>query len=366
MDVLEPHDSNQLVLPGNLSQSKMKRDPPACAPNAVSSSNKGPTTSAAAGSGSKPSSSYHGLDPDGFNPECWCVCQASITLPVISAPAKSPQSDSCRYTALQSAITTSLFKADLPPATTSSCVVYQKINMNKDNDVSVPGCVPTGKPKTSVTLSKNPVHVGNMAGQSMYDSIMRVLKPKCPDPIGHGANCDSTGAGIDRVHYVEKDDETLETATVTFTIEDSNYTTSEQRNSMLSAVTMAFNGSASGKNCHQVNVDTCLGGKSEPNNPLDVIPPGPKCYKMTMCNLANLVSVVIEEGGHEIASTHIEASFAIVGWNLFDCELIVAIVGTIMDLAAVVAPETAAQGWSVLGEIQTVCDQINKPPGKRF
>lgn len=326
-------------------------------PTTTSRSAKTPATTAPAFS-----CNYYGPESDGFRPEGWCVCLGSITLPLTSAPATAPQSASCDYKALPSS-TPSVTKA-IPPPKTSDCEIYQQVAVNRDNDASVPGCIPTGRPQTNVTLSRIPVHVGNMSGDGMIDSIRKALKPHCPDPIGPDAYCDTKDAPVDGVEYLEKDGQVLEKATVTFNIADSIYSTEEQINSMIYAAATGFNGSASGKNCEVMQYDTCQGGESEPSSPNDVSSPGPNCFeKITMCNASNAVNVEVFEGGHVVARLWVEAKFHIDGWNIFDCELIVGVVGVLLDGAAVYAPEIAADAWTVLGDIQATCDQLAAESG---
>lgn len=324
----------------------------------IASPTRKPSTSTAPATNAPAlSCAYYGPEPDGFRPEGWCVCAGSITLPLTSAPATAPQSASCSYTALPSS-TSSVSRA-LPPATTSDCIIYQQVGVNQEKDVSVPGCIPTNRPQTNVTLSRIPVHVGNMSGNGMVESIRKALKPHCPDPRGPGAYCDTKDAPVDGVRYVEKDEGELDTATVTFNIADSLYETKDQLNSMIYAAATGFKGSASGKNCNEIKYNTCHGGETELHNPNDVSPPGSKCdEKITMCNAANAVNVEVFDGGHVVARLWVEAKFHINGWNLFDCELIVGIVSTLLDGVAIVQPEIAAEGWAVLGDIQSACDML--------
>ena len=336
----------------------------------IGSATPAPTTATATGSvtttappKAAPSCDYYGPDPDGFSPEGWCVCQSSITLS-LTTPTSSPapESASCDYQTLP---TTSVsITKNLPPATTSNCVVYQQVGANEDNDSTVPGCVPTGKPTTNVTLSNNKVAAGNQTGQSFHDAILSILKPKCHDVVDGNGTCDSTGADMDNVEYVEKDGGELEQATLTFTIENGNYRTNAQRDAMLSAVAVSFNASAQGKNCGTVTYNTCEGGASEPSDPNDVSPHGSGCgTPLNQCNIPNLISVSMIDGGVEVGIMLVEASFKIDGWSEFDCQIVADIVDAFFGTAEALAPETAPGDSAVIGEMEATCAELANMAG---
>lgn len=198
--------------------------------------------------------------------------------------------------------------------------------------------------------------MGNLPNNDMYNQVMKLLKPACPDPKGPGASCDSGGKSIDPMQYLPKDGETTEAATITFTIEDSKYDTTEQRDAMLGAAVQAFTSAATKDSCKSEQVNHCEGGMSEPNEPNDVNAPGPHCFtQMSFCDTANLVSVTISDGGKTVAYMHVESAFKMDGIvNSFDCALIVAVVGSVLEVAA---PELSADIWAALGDIEAVCDE---------
>lgn len=325
------------------------------------------TGSTTSPSNSSPTCSYHGPDPDGFAPEGWCVCESSITLSLTTpASTPAPESASCDYKTLPPA--TATFAKETPAATTSNCVVYQQIGANEDNDEEVPGCTPTGRPTTNVTLSNNHVAAGNQTGQSFHNAILNALRPKCHEVVNGNGTCDSKGTTIHDIAYVKKEEANVEYASMTFTIENGNYRTNEQRDSMLSAVALAFNASAQGKNCGLVKYNTCLGGESEPDSPMDVGPHGEGCmYPLNQCNVPNLVSVNMFDGGVEVGIMLVETSFKVDGWSEFDCQIVADIVADIVDAflgaAEVVAPETAPADTAIIGEMEATCAELAEMAG---
>ncbi len=327
-----------------------------------SSTSASPSDTVTASDGT-PSCSYHGPDPDGFSPEGWCVCGSSTTLPLISVTSTpAPESASCDYSTIPP-VTASVSKS-IPPATTSDCMVYQQVGANEDNDTEVPGCIPTGRPTTNVTISKNKVAAGNLTGPTFYGQILRILQPKCHDVVDGNGTCDSTGAQIDKVSYVEKDLADLESGSVTFTIENAIYRTNEQRDAMLQAVAFTFNASAQGKNCGAVSYNDCKGGGSEPSDVNSASSPGSGCgVPITMCNLPNLVSVNLLQGGVEVGVMIVWVSFKINGWTEFDCQIVADIIDAFYGVAEAVAPETAPADTALIIDMEAVCAELGSMNG---
>ena len=200
---------------------------------------------------------------------------------------------------------------------------------------------------------------------------------KCPSPVpGQITQCNSTGAPVDYVTYVlpgldgDGSGGSTESSTVTFTIEDSSYTTDAQRHALLGAAASAINGSASGKACWQAEYDDI---KCEQPNDVGAI--GKGCERhMTVCDAANLVTVWVVQGGEMVASLNVEISFEIDGLNsAYECDEIISMVTLLMGLEAWWAPELIPADEEVLGEIESMCGDLNAeaegndpPPAKKM
>ena len=315
-------------------------------------------------------------DPDEFINTPGCVCSGK-TYPVLSVTdTNAGQDASCAYTALP---TSTNAPVSNPVSTnTAACQVCTLVTNEESNCTPLPGCTPSsssaipastaGSPtaapsaKTTVQVSNNPVHVGNLQGAALYSAALKAMQSKCPDPPSAGVktSCSSDGSPVDNVEYVQSatDGDTtsggeIEEATVTFTIEDSSYTSAGQKLAMLGAAAQAINGSATGKACRDLEYDIEC-----PTQPLDVSPGGPGCHKqMTVCDAANLVTVEVYDGTGIIASMNVEVSFQIDGLtSAFECELII---DTIELALGVVAPELDAADWELLGEIQAMCAEAS-------
>ena len=99
----------------------------------------------------------------------YCLCQGSITLPVLPAPstALNDPSSSCAYTSLPvctsvSAPATTPAITSLGPATTVSaqCSVCSPYVLNGQRCTSIPNCDPH-TPSAFVEVGSSPVHVVN-------------------------------------------------------------------------------------------------------------------------------------------------------------------------------------------------------------
>ena len=203
---------------------------------------------------------------------------------------------------------------------------------------------PTATPQLNLTLSKIPVNTGNMTGDGFVSAIIQALKAHCPYPSYDGASttCDTDDANVDGVKWLDGED--IDTATITFNVGASGYIYNWQIDSMIAAVAQGFNGSTSG-NCVPTKVNTCHGGESEPNDPLDVDPQsGPDCSEtVQQCQAANFVDADIFQGGSTVGKLYVEAKFHVDGMSEFDCELTVALTQTLMTTLDVVEPELTAE-----------------------
>lgn len=167
-------------------------------------------------------------------------------------------------------------------------------------------------------------------GDALFNSSFNAKLSRCPSTVpGAITQCNSTGSPVDYVTYIQPGlngdgiDGSTQSSKITFTVEDSSYTTDAQRYALLGAAASAVNGSASGSACRSAEYDDieCEGADS-------VSPIGKGCRKyMTICDAANLVTVWIVQGGNIVASLNVEISFGIDGLtNAFQCEEIISMI----------------------------------------
>jgi hypothetical protein len=261
-----------------------------------------------------PSCSLQKEDPDQQITLAYCVCDGETTLPVLPV-SPGGNTESCGYKSLPASLT--IHPTQSLKVTTSNCQVCTQVTNNEDSCSLIKGCTPTGAPTPSstVAVSNNPVHVGNLFGDDLYNAVLELVKPKCPNPAfpGQETQCKSDGAGQNGVKYVgtDVDAETLEYSTITFTVEDSSYTSAGQRDAMLGAAASALKASATGKHCYDAKYME-FSGKGDFE------------HTMTVCDAANLISVwVFDQKGGIAAFMNMEVVFHIDGLSaIFDCEIV--------------------------------------------
>ena len=217
-----------------------------------------PTTAAP----SMPSCSLQEEDPgQGINGR-GCVC-GSITLPLLTVTSANDESQSCSYTAMPPSSVSNPISIETQ-SWTSNCQACTLIGGIADNPTctSVAGCTPTvavtPTPTFAIFLSNNSLPIGDENnknnGTDMRTEVFKMLKALCPDEEN---TCDSTkNAEIDEIPTIVGDGIAYET--LTFTIQDSNYDTPDDRDRMLAAAIASWQ-QAVGKSCKVVEY------KDEPN-----------------------------------------------------------------------------------------------------
>ncbi|KAI9850274.1 MAG: hypothetical protein M1838_005957 [Thelocarpon superellum] len=212
-------------------------------------------------------------------------------------------------------------------------------------------------PSTKVEVSNNYVHVGELSGSALYSAMWNALTPQCPDPKpGSNASCASNGAVVKDVSTVVGTEMTV--GQPTFTIDDSFYKSTQERDAMLGAAVNAFQQSASGnKSCSSVPWLELDGAC--PHDKRAVSPPSGSCTgHATLCNAANSISVQLNEANEaEAAWMNIDIAWELgsgtPAWLEFACELIIDAIGALLTSAA---PEVAPEDWALLGEVLPCCE----------
>lgn len=307
-------------------------------------------------------------DPDDDITTPFCVCSGT-TLPVLSVPLTGEASDSCAYTAIHSTAAVSITQAFSVSTNSASCEVCT-IALDGDRCSPLAGCTTSAAPSPSATVavSKNDVHVGNLAGEPLYSAVFSALSSKCSAPPSTGVgSCDDSAASITDISYITNDDSS--SGTIVLTVEDSNYTSMGEASAMIGAVANALMTSATGKSCSNKNFaiacpDT-VGKRGhadlsvEDDTPLEsrlYDPPEEDCLGgFVTCDAANLYTVWVFNGGGIVASMNVEVSFDVPGFNEFECEAMLDAMVAALD---VVAPEVDVADWELLGEIEAWCGEL--------
>lgn len=240
-------------------------------------------------------------DPDQGIVTPYCICSKS-TFPVLSvASTATDQGASCDYTTLP--ISSTFRPTVVLPVVTSNCHVCT-IAFDQESCTPLAGCTPThasppvisasATPSTVVQLSNNSIHVGDLYGSSLYSAMWSAIKPKCPEATNGPTQCKTDGATIPNVGTIVG--ETNTEGEITFTIEDSRYSTTGQRDAMLGAAVRSFQNAATGKNCNNVtwveeSAKPCPKSKRDLWG-REVIPDPYTCSGQSyLCNGPNLISM---------------------------------------------------------------------------
>jgi hypothetical protein len=242
---------------------KMKRDANACQFNITASpTTKAPMTpksSALTTPAPKMlSCSLQNEDPDqGINAR-GCVC-GSTTLPLLTIANATGVSQSCSYTAMPTSNVTNPITIE-SQVYTANCYPCTLIGGIADTPscatTPVQGCTPTtpAVPTATVFLSNNSVPIGDENnknnGADLRSDLFKKLKALCPD---NANTCDSKTPGeLDRIETVvgnEPGEETLK-----FTIQDSHYDSTKERDQMIAAAVASWQQAVS-KSCKEVEYE---------------------------------------------------------------------------------------------------------------
>ena len=135
--------------------------------------------------------------------------------------------------------------------------------------------------------------VGDLSGLGLYNMVVSKLTDQCPAAIGPNATCDSSpgAATIENVGFVSHEE--LETGNLEFTINNSNYSTTAERDSMIALVASSMNMSSLSSKCPPKPYHE---GCPSKRGILDTVPH--KCEKGTLaaCTATDGVNVEITDG----------------------------------------------------------------------
>ncbi|KAL1607616.1 hypothetical protein SLS60_002550 [Paraconiothyrium brasiliense] len=352
-----------------------------------------------------PSCSLQNEDPDqGINAR-GCVC-GSTTLPLLTISDATDNSQSCSYTAMPTSSVANPVTIE-SQVYTVNCYLCTLIGGIADTPscatTAVNGCTPTTTnptiPAATVFLSNNSVPIGDRnnknSGADLRSSLFTKLKALCPDNMDI---CDSKTPGeFDHVETVVSDEPMEET--IKFTIQDSHYESTRERDQMIAAAVATWEQAVS-KSCKEVNykdyedlttsgcgdgivkrgtVERALMTKEQrKQNPRYALPdpvcddcsppPPPEChYKATICSGPDHITPILGNTRNGPYANHmnIQLSYEIGGdaaFNEFICEVVI---DGLTALAMAVAPELAgAELWEDL-ELQAVCEGLAEEIGSR-
>ncbi len=205
----------------------------------------------------------------------YCVCQGSVTLPVLSASpgalnhptkryippwiyiswtfTKGPLL-SCDYVSLPDAKARITTTASSEPLTINSarCEVCSVAGKNNQECTTMPNCLPQ-TPKAWVEVGNSAVHVETLTSMALSSSISSALASICPEVTQTASmtNCTDQTVKIDGIWYKDPEDDELNKAgqlEVKVTVGQHNATS--LRNAMINSAALTAMQSATGGNCY--------------------------------------------------------------------------------------------------------------------
>lgn len=197
-------------------------------------------------------------DPDQGITAMGCIC-GSTTLPLLTVKDATDMSQSCAYTALPSTSVANPITVETETFT-SNCYACTLLGGIADTPscASTPasGCTPTTPaiPTATVFISNNSIPIGDEtnknSGADLRKEVYQKLKELCPDNAGA---CDSKKkAEIDSIKTVVDKEEGQET--LKFTIQDSEYHSTRERDQLLAAAVASWQ-QAVAKSCKEVEYE---------------------------------------------------------------------------------------------------------------
>ncbi|KAI4158030.1 MAG: hypothetical protein L6R39_000557 [Caloplaca ligustica] len=227
-------------------------DPDACTP--------GSTASVVAPSPTAPPASTLSCEHQDETAEIeseYCLCQGSITLPVITTTSLSinEPSSSCAYTSLpaSTAIVTPTVKVPNREVTTDTalCQVCTPIAINEDDCTSMTSCVPHA-PSAYVEAGSSPVHVGTLTSTALSSSISSALEKLCPTvtQTTEMTRCSDEAVKVDKIPYKNPADDLLDHGDLEIRVQASQYNATSLRDAMIISAAITAMQSATGDNCY--------------------------------------------------------------------------------------------------------------------
>jgi len=323
---------------------------------------------------SAPSWSHHDQSPEVESE--YCVCQGSITLPVLSAPstALNDPLSSCAYTTIPAS------SAQVLPTTTAlgppitdipSCQICTPYALNEANCSSIPSCTIQFRqtPTAYVQAGSSLVHVGTLTSTALSSSIASALQKVCPTVTQTTVMtvCETDTVTIQNIPYRDPGAGSLEQGELQVKVKASQYNATSLRNAMIDSAALTAMKSATGKNCYEQEYTIesfrkrgLVSGLRQSLGLEKRDHPLPTHQHMTMCMASSFAGVQYKppfwRKAQDPATTVMwidtEWDFHIPPGGDFDC----AFIQDLIEGLAVIAPEFTAQEMQLGEAVGAFCE----------
>ncbi|KAL8701350.1 MAG: hypothetical protein Q9201_004951 [Fulgogasparrea decipioides] len=203
----------------------------------------GPTATSmiTAAPGANPTCSIRNQDPDRGINSGFCICDQTVTLPLLSISTVVEEDESCHYTTMPTTPQITI-KPTVGPAMTDTkhCQVCTPVvKWEEQSCTSLPGCiVQTGA--VTVQAGSSPVHVGTLTGSELYNSVSSALEKLCPSATQTDSltTCETDTVRIKNIPYMDGE-KAYDDGELVVSVESSQYNLTSLRNAMIKTAALS-------------------------------------------------------------------------------------------------------------------------------
>lgn len=323
-----------------------------------------------------PSCSMQDQDPDQGITSEYCVCQGSVTLPLLTPSSTAVATESCAYPSLPGSSSQIMPSTGFDSTTTNSglCLICSEVVNNEDacTTIPTPTCFPE-KAQATVQAGSSPVHVGTLTGEPLYTSISSALESICPSVTQTESmtTCSTDSVSIGDIDYVESDS-LLDDGKLVVKVLASAYNDTGLRDAMIHSAALTANNSAQGSRCYDQSYEVLVKrSEVEPwsfwTDPMGFKyrsalskrdRPVPTQEHRNFCNAACFAGVQYYDKFWRMAENPGSTAYIDASWEFetgpggdFDCEFLEGLI----DALAIVAPEFTVGDVELGEEIGAIC-----------
>ncbi|KAL8737159.1 MAG: hypothetical protein Q9181_001977 [Wetmoreana brouardii] len=199
-----------------------------------------------------PTCSIRNQDPDQGINSGFCICDQTVTSPLLSISTVVDEDESCHYTTMPTTSQITIKHTVGPIVTdTKLCQVCTPVvKWEEQTCTSLPGCIiQTGA--VTVQAGSSPVYVGTLTGSELYTSVSSALEKLCPSVTQTGSitTCETDSVRIQDIPYMDEQKD-YNDGELVVSVESSQYNLTSLRDAMIKTAALSAQNAATGKNCY--------------------------------------------------------------------------------------------------------------------